>query len=260
MSNDFDDFGDSPPAAQPQHGHKPDLGSPDDAMNAGTAPAKFDVVGTVVKGVIVSSEMAQQRDIKTKQPMFWDDGNPRKQVLITLATEERRDDIDDDDGHRRVYIKVPSALLTAVKSSLGKTKLSEATGGMLAIKYVKDGKRTNPAFNAPKEFAAKFTPANGQAAPTQTAKPTQTGGVGTAPNTMAEAARRKCWEAFKATFPPDSPSADLAPIWRERCQKQFAGLNQADVTATEWIAFQSIVEGYDPAKEQAAPADSDIPF
>ena len=123
-------------------------------MGGGTKSAKFEKIGTVVKGVIVAKpELQQQRDPKDNKPQTWPDGNPKQQVKVILQTEQRDDD--EDDGRRAVYIK--SNMLKAVQAAMktaGTTKLE--VGGTLAIKFVKEGEKKNKAFSAPKLYAAKY--------------------------------------------------------------------------------------------------------
>ncbi len=135
----------------------------DDFFSGGAPSCKFDAIGTMYSGTIVAKEMTQQRDLSTGEPAFWPDGNPKQMIVITLQTTERDPQIDDDDGQRRLYVKKPSGMFAAIKTALGKNKL--VPGGMLKIKYVKNGKKTNPAHNAPKEYIAQYVPTgNGSAA------------------------------------------------------------------------------------------------
>lgn len=256
MSDEFDE---SPQQNhEPQSQHRADLGGVDDALSAGVPPAKFEEIGTVVRGTIVTAEMAQQRDMATGKLKFWDDGNPCKQILITLATTDRSADIDDDDGHRRVYVKVPSAMLKAIRAALGKTKLSEAIGGTLALKFTGLGEASQKGFNKPKMFAAKFTPANG--ATTSSSVPTQT-----APSeSIVENAKKAAWEAFKATFPPGSTNAELGVPWRALVAKISGGKAHPDIDSIGWGAIQRAAQGYQGEPEGAAAGagipDEDIPF
>ena len=123
-------------------------------MGGGTKSAKFEKVGTVVKGTIVAKpELQQQRDPKDGKPQTWDDGKPKQQVKVILQTEARDDA--EDDGRRAIYIKANmlKAVQDAVKKA-GATGLE--VGGVLTVKYVKDGEKKNKAFNAPKLYAAKY--------------------------------------------------------------------------------------------------------
>lgn len=120
----------------------------------GAPSAKFPTPGTVVKGTVVSAEMAQQTDMDGS-PKVWNDGKPRMQIVVTLLTEERDASIDDDDGTRRVFAK--GGMLTALREALRNagTKNIEV-GGTLAIKYTEDGEPTQRGFNPPKKYQAQY--------------------------------------------------------------------------------------------------------
>ena len=247
MSDEFDDP--TPPAAPPPQHSRLDLGSVDDALAAGVPAAKFETVGTIIKGTIVSAEMAQQRDLATGKPKFWEDGNPCTQILITLATADRSADIDDDDGHRRLYVKRPSAMLKAIAAALGKLKLSQAIGGTLAVKYTGDGEATQRGFSKPKLFAAKFTPPGA----TQIQQPAaQTGNY--------PEARVAAVAAFKASLPPGTTGEEAKPTWLALLAKVCPGKKVDQITAAEWEKVKMTITGYDPAMDEAPMDDSQIPF
>lgn len=124
-------------------------------LNASGAPAaKFPTIGTTVKGTVTGAEVKQQTDLDGK-PKSWDDGNPRMQLVVTLATEERDPEIADDDGSRRLFIK--GAMLKAVREAI-KTAGARTieTGGTLAVKYTGDGDAPRPGFSPPKLYVAQY--------------------------------------------------------------------------------------------------------
>jgi hypothetical protein len=123
-------------------------------MSGGVTSAKFDKIGTVIKGTIVREpELQQQRDIKDGKPLTFDDGSPRMQVKVILQTEAKDDA--DDNGERAVYLK--SGLLKAVQAAIKKAgEKGLAINGLLSIKYVKDGEQKTKGFNPPKVYAAKY--------------------------------------------------------------------------------------------------------
>lgn len=123
--------------------------------SSGAPAAKFPSIGTVVKGTIVTADMAQQTDMKTQAPKTWPDGKPMMQIIVTLSTEERDSSIDDDDGTRRVFIK--GGMLNALREALKVAGVKGLeVGGTLAIKYTEDGQRTQPGFNPPKKYTAQY--------------------------------------------------------------------------------------------------------
>lgn len=83
--------------------------------------------GDTVSGTIVSAVERQMTDFATKAPLYWDDGNPRQQVVVTVATDQRVDA--DDDGQRSIYIKtwgLDKQAFVAAIGAAGFTKASEA--------------------------------------------------------------------------------------------------------------------------------------
>lgn len=123
-------------------------------MAAGVRSFKFDKHGATVKGVILSADLQQQRDINTKAPLVWDDGRPKMQARVVLQTDTREND--DDDGQRAIYVK--GAMQKAVKDAInqaGATRLEP--GGTLAVQYEKDGEKTGN-LTAPKLYKAKYEP------------------------------------------------------------------------------------------------------
>lgn len=125
-----------------------------DLLEGGGKSAKFDV-GTVVKGKVVSAEARQQTSFESKEPLFWDDGNPRMQLVITLATDERDPDDPTDDGHRNLYCK--GQLLEAVKAALKKVGAKLTEGGDLAVKCTGLGDPPKPHLNPPKLYFAEYS-------------------------------------------------------------------------------------------------------
>lgn len=148
-------------------------------MGGGGAPsAKFDVLGRTYKGTIVESEVRQQTEVGTNEPLFWKDGNPKMQAVVTLQTDERDPSIEDDDGRRKLYIK--GQMQQAVRDAVREAGESEfRKGGMLAVKYHANGEASQRGFTPPKLYVAQYRPpatdandllgANGSAAPQQVA-------------------------------------------------------------------------------------------
>src|SRR5215211_6098948 len=130
-------------------------------MQGGIPSAKFPAVGAIVKGKIIASEVAQQRDVDTGQPKTWSDGNPMLQLVITLETDETDPNMDDDTGHRKLYAKGggDKAMLGVIRAAIkaaGSTKIENCA--TLTVKYIGDGERKKAAFDPPKQYAAKYEP------------------------------------------------------------------------------------------------------
>ena len=117
----------------------------------GVPSFKFATIGDTVKGLVVAAEKRQQTDLDGN-PKTWDNGDPQWQLVITLATDLRDSDIDDDNGHRRIFAK--GDLLKAIKSALGDNKVTLEVGTELAVKYIGDGEPTKKGYHPPKLFKA----------------------------------------------------------------------------------------------------------
>lgn len=126
-------------------------------LSGGGAPAaKFVDHGATIKGTITSAELRQQTDLDGK-PKTWDDGNPRMQIVVTLATDERDNSIDNDDGSRRVFVR--GEMLKALRAALKQADVKTIeVGGTLAVRYVSDGSPSRAGFNAPKLYNAQYKP------------------------------------------------------------------------------------------------------
>lgn len=135
-----------------------------DFLNGGGGrAAKFDNLGDFVEGEITDVKVTQQTDMDTQAPLFWADGSPRKQLVVTLQTNLR--DGDGDDGMRRLYAKggsfeaaqgegksMKDAIAEAVKRAGG--TISE--GGYLKVAHTGLAKRTNRGFQPAKLYKASY--------------------------------------------------------------------------------------------------------
>lgn len=139
--------------------------------------AKFSEPGDVCSGVIVTEpRVVQQNDYDTGKPAFYEDGNPMMQCIVTVQTDERDPDKEDDDGKRDIYIKgqLKYAVSQALKAAGSK---APKVGGLFTVTYTHDGERTSPKKKPPKQYVATYVPpetvdresffgaSNGQTAP-----------------------------------------------------------------------------------------------
>lgn len=126
-------------------------------MGAGGKSATFKAHGDQVWGTVVSAENRQQTSFESNELLFWDDGKPRMQIVITLQTEEQEDE--NDDGLRRVYIKVPSQLLRAMRQAItkaGANGLQE--GGKFLVRYMSDAEPKKRGMSGEKQYFCKYEP------------------------------------------------------------------------------------------------------
>ncbi len=114
-------------------------------------------IGTVVKGKILDGHESQQTDFHTREPLVWKDGQPRMQIVLTLATDMRDPAVDGDDGERQLFVKgqMQKAVGEAVRKA-GVTGL--AAGGTLAVQFSGLGEATGAGLNPPKVFVAQYAP------------------------------------------------------------------------------------------------------
>lgn len=103
--------------------------------------ASFEKVGDFLSGTIVRRQMKQQTEYGSNEPLFWDDGKPKMQIVVIVQTPDQDDD--DDNGERGLYIKLPSQMAQAVRdavSAAGADGLED--GGVISVKYT--GTRKSP--------------------------------------------------------------------------------------------------------------------
>ena len=89
---------------------------------AGGSPfLKWEIPGTSYSGTITGVELRQARKFQSTDLDFWDDGSPKMQCVLTLATDYRDAAYDDDDGTRMLSINLWSgqkkALVAACKAA-----------------------------------------------------------------------------------------------------------------------------------------------
>ena len=126
---------------------------PNDILAGGGKSAKFPTIGTTVEGTVVDFVTSQQTSIDG-EPLTWDDGSPRWQIVVTLQTAEREDDA--DDGLRKMYCK--GNLLTELKAAVKASGEKLAVGGVVKAQYHADGEAKR-GYTAPKLYKVRYTPA-----------------------------------------------------------------------------------------------------
>lgn len=142
-----------------------------DLLDGGPGKPSWGGKGTPIGAKIVGvpSEMVstQQRNMEG-DPLFFEDGKPRMQLVITLKTSMRDEKIEDDDGERRIFAKggaAPSkgkkglpmlnALRLAQKEAGSKI---EVGGGVLELEYMGEDEPAKKGQNGTKLWVAKWTP------------------------------------------------------------------------------------------------------
>lgn len=78
----------------------------DDILGGGgRTSAKFEKPGDTYVGQIIHKEARQQTSFTTGELLYFDNGEPRMQLVIAIQTQLRDPAIEDDDGVRAVYVK-----------------------------------------------------------------------------------------------------------------------------------------------------------
>jgi hypothetical protein len=117
--------------------------------------AKFEQPGTSISGIIENVTANQIRDFKSRQPKFFDDGQPQMQVLVTINTGVTDPMVEDDDGRRTVYIKGFGLQCRAWLQALHNAGLRKAAevrpGDRFTATFTGFGE-AKPGMNAPKLF------------------------------------------------------------------------------------------------------------
>lgn len=125
----------------------------------------FDHVGDTVMGVIIEMKKTQQTDMESGKPVYWDNGDPKMMLRITLQTDLQDDD--DDEGVRSVYLRggnytaatgKGTSSLVAVKDAVRRSGAPDGIqpGGKLTLQYSGEAAKTNRAFNPAKLYVAAY--------------------------------------------------------------------------------------------------------
>ena len=92
-----------------------------DALASGGSYLKWEHPGTTYTGIITDVAMRQSRKYESTELDTWDDGTPKMQVVVTLATDYVDQSQQDDDGTRMISINLWSgqkkALVSACKAA-----------------------------------------------------------------------------------------------------------------------------------------------
>ena len=127
----------------------------------------FDSMGDSVSGIIVEMKKRQQTDLETGEPLFWQGGDPRMMLVVSLQTE--LNETDDDEGIRTVYLRggnyTPArgkgtSSLIAVKDAVKRSGSEKGIepGGRLTLAYTGEAAKSNRGLNAAKLYTAEYAP------------------------------------------------------------------------------------------------------
>jgi hypothetical protein len=152
--------------SNPQSGQMPP--DPDALLSGGggmrNRTVSFKTLNEWKTMIVEGKETVQARDDDGKLDT-WDNGDPKWVVVVTVQTDQRHPDIEDDDGIRYLWLK--GSKDPAKKTLMGATiQAYEAAGcskleigGELSMAWVGEGTKPSPTKNPPKFYEARFVPA-----------------------------------------------------------------------------------------------------
>jgi hypothetical protein len=125
------------------------LPDPNDLLGTRSIPAlsfKDAKVGTAYTGTITDLRTVQVRSYDSGEPEYWDDGKPKLQIEVTLATEYLNPELEDDDGTRRVFLF--GQKLAAAKQEMKSKGFSKLEKGMqFTITFSGEKPASNKKYN-----------------------------------------------------------------------------------------------------------------
>ena len=125
-----------------------------DLLSADASAFKFENIGDTAKGKVIRAERRQQTDPEGNAKTF-PSGDPMMQLVITIEL--------DDGSETAIYAKGGKYDIAEGKGTAMLPAIQEAVkgqdfraGGLLAVQYSGNGKKTNPAFSAPKLYTVQY--------------------------------------------------------------------------------------------------------
>lgn len=138
---------------------------PNDLLSSKSVPSvsfKDAKVGDSFTGTITDLETAQVRNYDSGEPEFWDDGKPKLQIVVTLATAYNDPTIEGDDGTRKVYLA--GQKLTAAKQAMKEAGIQKLEkGSAFTITYVGTKPSSNKKYNDVKLYGITIVPSKSNA-------------------------------------------------------------------------------------------------
>lgn len=154
-------------------------------LGGGSPSAKFPAIGAIVRGTITEKPVVKQQTDMNGGLKTFDNGDPMMQIIVTVQTDERDPEIEDDDGVRRIFVK--GNMLKATREAVRAAGKSLEVGGVFAVQYTGDGVASQRGFTAPKLYAVAYQPP-ASAAETLLGAPAATPAATPAPAAAAPAA------------------------------------------------------------------------
>ena len=158
-------------------------------------------IGASVVGQITATAIRQATDFKTKEPLVWNDGNPREQIVLTLATGLRDPSIPDDDGTRSLYIKWWGAQRNAFVAAIKEAGDDDVrVGGKFMATYLRDEPAAERGLSATKIYVYRYQQPSATAGLMQQA-------------VQPQAPAQPAWAPPAAAADPWAPSSPAQDPW-----------------------------------------------
>ena len=224
---------------------------------------KHSPIGAAVQGVIVSADVMQVNNYDTGKPEFWDDGSPQQQVRIVVDTQQIDPSIENDNGHRAIYIKwwgdQRKAFIDAIKAA---NDTDAHVGGMFRAQYTgTKPNEKNPRLNDLKLYSFAYqAPVGGtgldMGAPAQQAAPQQQYQA-PAPVQQQYQAPAPAQQQYQQAAPAQQYQQP-APV-QQQYQDPWSGgqTDAAQQALQQQLGAQPVQQQYQapaPVQQQAAPA------
>ena len=157
-------------------------------LSGGLVAAKWPEIGFVVEGTVKAAKMQQQRDYDSGEPLFWNDGSERKQLVVDLQSEatgvtwkglqNKKTAVPNDTGMRALYVK--GNLQRAFSQALRDAQAPFENGSYLRIERIEDVPNNDAKKADAHDFRVTYTPAAANTASTNDflsqPEPQQSGG------------------------------------------------------------------------------------
>lgn len=180
----------------------------DELAKGGGKFLAWEYPGTFYDGVIKAVDMRQARKYKSSDLDFWDDGTPKMQAVLTLATDLRDPADPEDDGTRQISINLWSGQKAALVKACKAVGVPEPQPGQAFRAVHVKGVGT---AESPREFEYTLGPApaagGGLAGALAGQAPQQASPTPPAP---PAAPQQQGFDATRLQVPPQQPPATPA--------------------------------------------------
>lgn len=75
-----------------------------------------------ITGIVRRQEVGQQTDIKTRKPLFWEDGRPRRKIVVYMS--------EDDEPIKALHVNIPGGLFSAIQEAVKEADLTTLPNGV----------------------------------------------------------------------------------------------------------------------------------